>query len=168
MQKIIPLTISGIALLCLFILSSFYGNKYFIYNSTESLPEGFYRIIKKQNYHRGDLVVFPIPDSVLQVVTDRHWLPKDGLLIKNIVGVSGDSFSISGGKYVVRGELFGEILKADSQGRMMPVFSDDGVISHGFLVARRGVKTSFDSRYFGPVSADKIIGVAEPIFLFNR
>lgn len=168
MQRKLPLIISILCLSLLFLVSTFYGEKYFVFNSTDSLPEGFYRIIKKSEYGLGDLVVFPIPDSVKGIVTDRHWLPKDGLLIKNIVGVPGDSFSTLDGKYIVKNELIGSILKNDSEGRPMPVFCKKDTVESGFLVARRGVKTSFDSRYFGALPSEKIIGVAEPFFLFKK
>lgn len=167
MQRILAIGVTIVSITLLITMSTFYGKKYIILNTTDSLPHGFYKIVKKEKYCLNDLVVFPIPASVKRTVVGRHWLPENGLLIKNIVALPGDSFSTLEGKYVVKDEFIGSILKIDSEGRSMPVFEKNDTLNSGILVARRGVKTSFDSRYFGAIPIDNILGVAVPFFLFE-
>ncbi len=167
MQRIVPLAIAVSCVLGLLFVSTFYGKKYFILNQTQSLPRGFYRIIEQEDYHRGDLVAFHIPDTIRTFIESKYQLPRDAYLMKYIVGVPGDTYSISNGKFVVEGELIGDVLAADSEGGPMPVYHYKGVLEQGVLVAKKELSTSIDSRYFGPVSQGDIIGVAEPFLLFE-
>ena len=55
-------------------LLRFNTNKpYIIWNTTSSLPKGFYRI--EQGYTYGDIIAFDIPKKIQKLVEERHWIP---------------------------------------------------------------------------------------------
>ncbi len=167
MQRIVPLAIAVLSVLGLLFMSTFYGKKYFILNQTASLPRGFYRIIERQDYNRGDLVAFHIPDTIRTFIESKFQLPRDAYLMKHVVGIPGDSYSITNGEFVVQGELIGDVLSTDPEGKPMPLYEYNGILDRGLLVAKKGLNTSIDSRYFGPIAQGDIIGIAKPLLLFE-
>ena len=61
------------------------------------------------------------------------------------------------------------VLRADRLGRPLPSWRQCRRLRPGelFLLSRTN-PASFDSRYFGPVSASAVIGVARPVWLDSR
>lgn len=167
MQRILALTIAVISVLGLILMSTFYGKTLFILNQTKSLPRGFYRVIEQENYRRGDLVVFHIPDTIRTFIQSRFQMPDNAYLMKYIVGLPGDTYTVKDGIFIVENDAIGAVLKHDNNGKPMPVFEYNGVLKSGVLVAKKGLNLSIDSRYFGPVPRSTIIGRAEPFFLFE-
>lgn len=120
--------------------------------------------------HRGDVVVFENPygshedvafpravlDAVLEALGIRTSENED--LIKRIIAVGGDKFEIDDGRVLVNGEAIDEPYLAD--GAVM-ADQDPRTIPDGFIFVmgdNRG--SSSDSRVFGPVPTDDIIGKA--------
>ena len=84
-RRFFPLIGSGILIASLALGGRMFPAVWFVYNYTDSLPKGFYRIEKKPFYHRGDLLVFKVPEEVRQMVKDRHWLRDNGFLVKPLI-----------------------------------------------------------------------------------
>lgn len=87
-----------------------------IYNATDSLPHGFYLVRPGRVYHKGQLVVCEVPEHVRALVVSRQWLKEDGLFIKTIVGIPGDTARVRKGQFVVNETDYGPVHKYDSQG----------------------------------------------------
>lgn len=139
---------------------------WFVYNYTDSMPKGFYRIEKKPFYHRGDLLVFKVPEEFRQMVKDRHWLCDNGFLVKPLIGRRGDFVCTRFGRFKVAGHDFGGIQKCDKVGRKLPEYVACGVVQSGFLVGIEGMANSFDSRYYGSIQESSVLGIAVPLWLF--
>ncbi len=137
---------------------------FLIYNTTDSLPHGLYAVVPRQDVRHGDLVVFRVPDRVAPLVHERQWLRDDGFLMKRVAALAGDSVSVAGGRFIVAGRDFGPVLDRDSEGRPMPDVAFCGILEEGVVVALPGPVASFDSRYFGALPADSILGVALPLW----
>ncbi|RZV36087.1 MAG: S26 family signal peptidase [Acidimicrobiales bacterium] len=134
-----------------------------LYNPSESAPIGFYKIRKNSNYQRGDFVAAYAPDWARELAETRGYLPKDYPLIKMIWAVEGDQ--VCADNRQVSGPNGSDIarLLQDRLGRDMPTF--DGCITLGkgeyFLVSideEYGKTYGFDSRYFGVVKDEQILG----------
>lgn len=136
-----------------------------IYNATDSLPHGWYLVVRKPVYERGDLVVFPVPAVVRRLVQQRHWLPVGAFLIKPIGGKSGDVLDTKMGRCRVNSTDFGAVDIIDRRGGRLPVFSEARRLRKGEVAVVSAACCSFDSRYFGPIRERDIIGVAEPLWL---
>jgi len=137
-----------------------------IYNATDSLPHGFYLVRPGRVYHKGQLVVCEVPEHVRALVVSRQWLKEDGLFIKTIVGIPGDTARVRKGQFVVNDTDFGPVHKYDSQGGKLPAYVYDACSVNGYILAAPGKERSFDSRYFGPVRPELILGEAIPLVLF--
>jgi len=165
-RRFFPLIGSGILIASLALGGSLFPAVWFVYNYTDSLPKGFYRIEKKPLYHRGDLLVFKVPEEVRQIVKDRHWLRDNGFLVKPLIGLRGDFVCTRFGRFKVAGHDFGGIEKSDKEGRKLPEYDAYGVVQSGFLVGIEGMANSFDSRYYGPIQESAVLGIAVPLWLF--
>jgi conjugative transfer signal peptidase TraF len=144
--------------------TTFFARPVIIYNATNSLPHGLYLVVQKPVYERGDLVVFPVPESVKGLVRQRHWLPDGAFLIKPIVGERGDVLSTETGRCLVNGRDFGAVETVDRTGQPLPVFSINRRLQNGEVAVLNPSSRSFDSRYFGPIKERQIIGEAVPIW----
>lgn len=104
----------------------------------------------------GDIVVFHNPDA-----TNEH-----DVLVKRVIATAGQTVDFQDGKVVVDGQALDEPY---AQGSSYPLASQaPGVaLSYPYTVPEGCVwmmgdnrENSADSRYFGPVSQDELIGIA--------
>ena len=163
-----PLFFTGLVAGSIAAFCSVIGQPLIIYNATDSLPYGLYRVIKQQSYERGDLIVFPVPEQVRSLVLERGWLKPDSYLIKPVVAINGDKVWITCGQVFVNGKSFGAIKKKDRQGLPLPSLAFKDKLSAGKIAVLQRSDDSFDSRYFGPIDERQIIGRAVPIWVFHE
>ncbi|NTW84019.1 MAG: S26 family signal peptidase [Chlorobiaceae bacterium] len=157
----------GLIFLALIIISSlFLKRKIFIYNYTESLPRGIY-LLHPGFFKKGDIVAFRPSGIAARIIEERKYLGKGEFLMKHIVGFPGDSVCTDNGMLSVNGENFGGIKDVDRQGKPLPRYGFCGRLKEGYIVAIKGMNSSFDSRYYGPIKSENIIGVATPFWLFD-
>lgn len=136
-----------------------------IWNTTNSLPKGIYRI--ESGYARGDIVAFDIPLRILPLVRERGWIPDNDRLLKRIVAVAGDRICFREQVVFVNGDYFGERSLVDSLGRSMPQLSGCHTLNKKQVwVMLKNQPLSLDSRYFGAVDTATIYGKALPIFTY--
>ena len=162
-----PLFFTGSVVGSIAAVCSVFAQPLIIYNATDSLLHGFYRVIKQQTYKRGDLIVFPVPERVRRLVIQRGWLKPDSYLIKTVVAIDGDNVWITCGQVFVNGKSFGAIKKKDRQGLPLPSLVFNETLSAGKIAVLQRSDDSFDSRYFGPIDEREIIGRAVPILVFH-
>jgi conjugative transfer signal peptidase TraF len=144
-------------------------------NMTRSYPLGLWRI---QALHHepnlGDTVfICPPITPALALALARGYLPRGlcpsgtGPLIKTIVGVAGQEIAIDR-RVRIDGRLLknSDVQAVDTEGRALQAFAG-GVIPAGNIFLHSNCPDSYDSRYFGPVPADGILGGAEAILTFT-
>ena len=161
-----PLLFTGLIVGSIATVCSVFAQPLIIYNATDSLPHGFYRVIKQEIYERGDLIVFPVPEEVRSLVLERGWLKPDSYLIKPLAAINGDKVWITCGQVFVNGKSFGAIKKQDKEGLPLPSLVIDGKLSPRKIAVLQRSDDSFDSRYFGQIDESQIIGRAVPIWVF--
>jgi len=166
MRSFRPLFFTGLVVGSIAAVCSVFAQPLIMYNATDSLPHGIYRVIKQQTYKRGDLIVFPIPEQVRSLVLERGWLKPDSYLIKPVAAINGDNVWITCGQVFVNGKSFGAIKKQDKKGLPLPSLVFKGTLSPGKSAVLQHTDDSFDSRYFGPIDERQIIGRAVPIWVF--
>ena len=130
-----------------------------LYNPSKSAPIGWYKINRKTQIQRGDKVAAYAPDWARKLADERHYLPYDYPLIKTVWAVSGEEICSSNGWVTVPNRPHLPVLVRDGLGRDMPVHEGCYTLNDNevFLVST-DVQTSWDSRYFGPVNRDHILG----------
>lgn len=139
----------------------------FIWNNTNSLPKGIYKI--SDGYTYGDIVAFDIPSTILPLIKERHYIPAYDRLIKPIVAMHGDTVCINQTTITVNGEYFGDTSLVDSKGRSLPMIEGCQTINQGYLwVMIKGKPLSLDSRYYGQVSEQLVYGKAHLLWKYGK
>lgn len=148
-----------------------------IYNSSDSVPVGWYRV--DPLHHRpgslprplvvGSIVLTTLPPDTAALAALRGYLPARVLLLKRVGAVAPQHVCVFDALVWIDGEPVATVRPADRLGRPLPSWPQCRQLRPGelFLLSVTN-PASFDSRYFGPVSASAVIGVAHPIWLEAR
>jgi conjugative transfer signal peptidase TraF len=138
-----------------------------LWNWTASLPLGLYWLSPGERRARpGDLVAFPVPQAVRQLVQERRYLPPDALLVKPVVAAEADRVCTEGGTLRVNDVPFGAVVTEDTRGRPLPHPEVCGPLARGLVYVASRFPTSFDSRSFGAVPRSAIRGTVTPLWTY--
>lgn len=136
-----------------------------IWNVTPSAPVGLYEVRPVAQLEVTNLVVLDAPEALKGFLAERGYLPPDIPLLKRVVGLPGQSVCRIGRTITVDGAVIGMAQDRDSLGRPMPVWQACQRITHDeVFLMNRDVGNSLDGRYFGPVPARSITGLAVPLW----
>jgi signal peptidase I len=153
-----------LTLIIFFVIQTFVAQPYQIRQQSmeTTLEPDQYVLVDKltprfDTYKRGDIVVFTPPDT---------WVKDDGTpYIKRVIGVGGDTVEIHDGKVFVDGTELVEpyVFQEDGQPQETedPLLTEQWTVPDGELFLMGDHRTSSaDSREFGTVAVDKVIGRA--------
>ncbi len=107
----------------------------------------------------GDIVVFKVPETI------PDYDPEKPIWIKRVVGIEGDTVTIEKERLVINGELVEEppFFKRNRYDKYIHrggPYSGMEVGKDEILVFGDNSKNSYDSRYWGPIPKNRIIGKA--------
>jgi len=139
-----------------------------VYNASDSVPVGWYRISSAGSLAPGDLVLVRLPPEVRSLAARRGYLPADVPLLKTVVAVAPQRVCVRGSQVRIDGVLVARRLRWDRQGRALPTWQACRRLVGDELFLLSSNPASFDSRYFGPLSVDAVIGRAQPLWLESR
>jgi len=130
-----------------------------LYNPSESAPVGWYRIRPKDALTNDILVAAYAPETARRLAHARDYLPYDYPLIKTIWAVPGAYICIQNMRVRVPNRPDIYQLAQDGLGREMPLLSGCFTLNADeYFLISKDVQAGFDSRYFGPVSKENILG----------
>ena len=137
-----------------------------VWNASASVPIGLYAVDTIVDVHAGDLVVVRPPEPLARFLADRGYLPRGVPLLKHVAAVAGQTVCRIGRSVTVDVIEMGEFRERDSRNRALPVWQGCRVIATGdvFLMNPRSAD-SLDGRYFGPLPAASIVGLAIPLWV---
>lgn len=167
-RRVIILSAAGIGVAAIAWSATTTPRPFLVYNASASTPIGFYRIIDPQPLHVGDYVLAMPPAPVRFLITERGYLPTGTPLLKRVAGTAGQHICVRGGALFIDGVVHVErVVDRDSWGRPLPVWTGCRTLrpSEIFLLMT-DVPNSLDSRIFGPIPTDTIIGKALPLWTF--
>ena len=146
-------------------------------NGTPSMPRGLWRVTSTEApLRRGAVVTICPPDTPpFREAAARGYIPAGSCpgryepLVKPIGAASGDVVAMSESGVTVNGRAIRGTapLAQDSAGRpLRPVRPGTYPVAPGEVWLLSGHDPrSFDSRYFGPVPASNVQGVAQPVWV---
>lgn len=144
------------------------------YNPSDSVAVGWYRIDpldpRTASLPRplsvDSIVLVPLPATAAALAAQRGYLPTRVPLLKRVGAIAPQEVCIAGSSVRIDGVPSAAVLRADRLGRPLPSWRQCRRLRPGelFLLSRTN-PASFDSRYFGPVSASAVIGIARPVWL---
>ncbi len=140
-----------------------------VYNASDSVPVGLYRISSAGSLAPGDLVLVRLPPEARWLAAQRGYLPANVPLLKTVAAMAPQRVCTRGGQVRIDGVVVARRMRWDQQGRALPDWqSCRRLVGDELFLLSSNNPASFDSRYFGPVSADAVIGRAQPLWLESR
>lgn len=137
------------------------------YSATISMPQGLYLVVPAKRLQRNDIVVFVTPAASHTFLLQHNWGPRSGRVLKYVMGIPGDfvcnyhNKNIGAGEVWVNTHKIGPIYNFYAPGKLLPQnnFCEKLQAEQYFLLSTK-IERSFDSRYFGPVDRNNILGRA--------
>jgi len=163
-------SVGGIALLLLGAACQMAGARV---NTSKSIPVGLYWTTSAP-MDKGAYVLFcPPPSGVFRQARERGYIgagfcPGDyGYLMKRVAATERDTVTVTSEGVRVNGERLSLSVprQADKAGRPLPRYQANGYVlgDAEVLLMSDGSATSFDGRYFGPVSRAQLKTAIKPI-----
>ena len=148
------------------IFSLIYFKCNYIINVTPSLPLGIYKLEKVKDLKKGDIVLFDISEKDKEMMFERGYIPyKKTKLLKTIGALENNKINIVDNILYIDEENYGKILDRDLENRKLP--NIEIKIDKGNFLALTKKNLSYDSRYFGQVSLEKIEKKAKLVYEFK-
>ena len=139
-----------------------------VYNPSDSVPPGWYRIGPPESLRVGSIVLTRLPADAAALAAQRGYLPEHIPLLKRIGAMSPQQVCIE--KHTVRidGMPVAGVHATDGRGRPLSAWQQCRRLHDGelFLLSASN-PASFDSRYFGPVAVSAVIGSAQPLWTWG-
>jgi conjugative transfer signal peptidase TraF len=137
----------------------------YIWNASNSVPIGLYRVQSATHLTVSELVAIQPPDLLAAFLDLNGYLPFGVPMLKRVLALPGQTVCRSGLTIVVDGVDVGGAYERDGRGRPLPVWHGCRIIADGdVFVMNWQSADSLDSRYFGPVPASAVIGRAVPVW----
>jgi len=134
-----------------------------VYNASNSVPAGWYRITHARRLADGDLVLVRLPPETAAFAAQRSYLPSTVPLLKTVAATAPQHVCVRSNQVLIDGKLVARQLRRDRKGRALLAWRDCRPLVSDELFLLSSNPESFDSRYFGPVSANVVIGLAQPL-----
>ncbi|MGM4929633.1 S26 family signal peptidase [Tardiphaga sp. 619_E2_N8_5] len=138
----------------------------YVWNVSESVPLGLYRLRPADRLFVTELVAIQPPEPLASFLDLNGYLPVGIPMLKRVLALPGQTVCRSGRTISVDAIDIGEARERDSRGRPLPVWHGCRVIGEDelFLMNWQS-KDSLDGRYFGPIAASAVIGRAFPVWI---
>lgn len=137
----------------------FIHHPHVLLNTTPSEPPGLY-VRSAAPPAVGQLVVFHAPAEAKRYINSAIPSLRHGTVLKAVAAGEGDRVCTTSGRLVINGRDRAAIAQTDHQGRTLPHWVACRVLApEELFVFSDRVANSFDSRYFGPVRRDQLVGV---------
>lgn len=136
-----------------------------VWNFTESVPTGLYSISDAKPA-KGDFVAL-VPAGAARALLGAYGvLPAGRVLLKRLSAVEGDTVCRSGVSITINGAEAATARLVTPEGHALPAWGGCRVLGAGEILVLAPHPLSFDGRYFGPIDAGQVIGVATPLLTF--
>lgn len=137
----------------------------YIWNASNSVPIGLYRLQPVTKLTITELVAVQPPDLLAVFLDLNGYLPVGVPMLKRVLALPGQTVCRNGLAIAVDGIDVGDARDRDGHGRPLPAWHGCRVIADGdVFVMNWQSQDSLDGRYFGPLPASAVIGKAVPVW----
>ncbi|KRQ98881.1 conjugal transfer protein TraF [Bradyrhizobium valentinum] len=137
----------------------------YIWNASNSVPIGLYRIAPAGKFTATELVAVQPPDPLAAFLDLNDYLPSGLPMLKRIVALPGQVVCRTGLTITVDNLEMGQARERDGRNRPLPAWQGCLIIAEDEIFIMNWQSTdSLDSRYFGPLPASAVIGRALPVW----
>jgi len=142
---------------------------HFVWNASESVPIGLYRLRAIRKFAVTELVAILPPEPLATFLTDGGYLPRGIPMLKRVLALPGQTVCRDDRTITVDRTPVGNARERDSRGRPLPVWQGCRVVGEDevFLMNWQSAG-SLDGRYFGSLPTAAIVGRAEPLFTIGE
>ena len=141
------------------------GAPSYIWNASESVPIGLYRLQPINRLTVTELVAIRPPEPLGTFLDLNGFLPIGVPMLKRILALPGQTVCRTGLTVAVDDIEMGQARERDGRGRPLPVWKGCRVLSGDEIFVMNGQSAdSFDGRYFGPIPSSAVIGEAIPVW----
>ena len=132
-------------------------------NTSASEPTGVY-LATGAPPRTGARIAFRIPQPGRAYAARAMPERLRSSVLKTIVAGQGDTVCTTSGRLIINGQDWAPIAEHDRHGGSLPRWRACRLLRSGeYFVFSNRISNSFDSRYYGPVPADAVIGVYRPL-----
>ena len=136
-----------------------------LWNPSASAPIGLYWIDPGATPRAGDLVAVQPPALLRAWLAERHYLPAGIPLLKRVAALPGARICRSGVFVTIDGVAAARAMARDRLGRALPFWLGCRIVGPDELFLLNAAPDSLDGRYFGPLPAAGLLGVAHPVMI---
>jgi type IV secretory pathway protease TraF len=139
------------------------ANPPIIINETISMAKGAYvRTGDADDLKRGEIIAMPMNASAQDYLGGKLGYPGDTMLIKRVAGLSGDTMCRQGVKVTIHAQA-AYASRRDASGSLLPHWTGCHVLLPNEVFLLGDHASSFDSRYFGPVTKSELGGTYKAV-----
>ena len=140
----------------------------YIWNASDSVPLGLYRLEPVDKLFVTELVAVQPPEPLATFLDLNGYLPAGVPMLKRVLALPGQTVCRSGLTLSVDGIVMGEARDRDGRGRPLPKWQGCRVVGEGDLFVMNWQSVdSLDGRYFGFLPASAVIGRALPVWTWE-
>ncbi|MDO8774393.1 MAG: S26 family signal peptidase [Burkholderiaceae bacterium] len=168
MKRAVVILCMDIGLAALLMPLAIPNRVHLVYNPSDSVPRGWYRIVPADLPQVGSIVLARLPASAAALAAQRGYLPAGIPLLKRIGAVAPQRVCIDGTLVRIDDVAVAAVMRADGRGRPLSAWPQCRRLAHGELFLLSSTNpASFDSRYFGPILTSTVIGSAQPLWTWG-
>jgi len=145
------------------------------FNFSRSMPQGIYLRDSQAVISHGDFVSVCLPDTVASEGVSRGYIPHGSCqngsmpVVKKIIALPGDQVQVTRVTIIVNGQRYlAPSQSEDHSGQSIKKFVQHSraLLTNSFwLYGAHDPHQSWDSRYFGGVSAERIEAIYRPVWV---
>ena len=140
----------------------------YIWNASESVPIGLYRLQPVHRLSVTELVAVKPPEPLGTFLDFNGYLPIGVPMLKRILALPGQTVCRTGLAITVDDIEVGQARERDARGRPLPAWQGCRLLSAGeIFVMNWQSANSLDGRYFGFLPASAVIGRALPVWTWE-